>query len=96
MKKTLLLALVLGVAFGFHYRKDADREALQQDCDGGEVSACLTLGNRYRDRAVFNYPFFSSSNLAIAAALYERACDGGEMLGCNNLGVRYHRGEGAT
>ena len=94
MKKLLLFALVLGVPFWVHYRRGADREALQQDCDGGEVGACFTLGNRYRDGAVFNYPFFSSSNFASAAILYERACDGGEMRGCTNLGNMYRTGEG--
>ena len=94
MKKLLLFALVLGVPVWVHYRGGADREALQQDCDGGEVGACFTLGKRYRDGAVFNYPFFSSSNFASAAILYERACDGGEMRGCTNLGNMYRTGEG--
>jgi hypothetical protein len=57
-------------------------------CEGGEVSACKSLGLLWDTGAG------GAVDRARAAALYERACNGGEIDACNNLANLCMGGDG--
>lgn len=54
------------------------RRALESACSGGEMEACVELGD--------------SASRRRAMELYERACDGGHGLGCHKLARHLRRG----
>ena len=67
----------------------ADINALQKECDGGNVVSCYELGVLYdnaREGAAQDYQK--------AAELYSKACELGSGSGCSNLGFAYANGRG--
>ena len=57
-------------------------------CEGGDMTACFSLGVRYSDGE--GVP----KDHEKANALYQKACDGGHIKGCFNLAIQHKNGEG--
>ena len=81
----LILSAFLPSAFADSTNKAED---MQKACDGGSMTACLSLGDLYRNGEG------AKKDYQKAIKLYRKACDGGVMDACSNLGRAYHNSEG--
>jgi TPR repeat protein len=63
---------------------------LKKACTGGEMTACVTLG----DILVHENDLGTDThkNFLVARSLYQKACDSGVMSGCTSLGDTYNYG----
>lgn len=64
---------------------------LKRECDGGSLSSCGMLGQRYQDDGNA-----SPEDMKKGFALFKRACDGGDTIGCGDLAQSYLYGKGVA
>lgn len=64
---------------------------LQRECDGGSLSSCGMLGQRYQDN-----DNASPADMKKGFALFKRACDGGDTISCGDLAQSYLFGQGVA
>jgi len=84
-QKSCALKNVQGCA---NYNKYEKEQKLKKECDGGNDSACLNLGDMYRNGD--NVP----QSYQKAFELYQKACNVGENMGCAAIGILYRDGLG--
>ncbi len=79
---------IISLLFSVVVAKDMDPKKLESSCDGGDIDACLYLGDLYYIGEGVK------QNYQKASELLEKTCNGGDPYGCNNLGILYEGGYG--
>jgi TPR repeat protein len=63
-------------------------------CEGGEMSACVKVGDLFSNAS--NFLPSVTPDYQQAITYYNIACDAGEMYICMKLGIRFEEGQGVT